>query len=81
MMFRYYSHMRQEAKRKAVLSLDDERITSQMGKLSASADERRRLETAHGKRGKMVGTGRFELPTPRTPSECSTRLSHVPTGR
>ena len=29
----------------------------------------------------MVGTGRFELPTPRTPSECSTRLSHVPTVR
>ena len=29
----------------------------------------------------MVGTGRFELPTPRTPSECSTRLSHVPTER
>ena len=27
----------------------------------------------------LVGTGRFELPTPRTPSECSTRLSHVPT--
>ena len=26
----------------------------------------------------LVGTGRFELPTPRTPSECSTRLSHVP---
>ncbi len=32
-----------------------------------------------GKSGEMVGTGRFELPTPRTPSECSTRLSHVPT--
>src|SRR5947208_8330136 len=29
----------------------------------------------------LVGTGRFELPTPRTPSECSTRLSHVPTAR
>src|SRR5712692_3089283 len=29
--------------------------------------------------GCLVGTGRFELPTPRTPSECSTRLSHVPT--
>src|SRR5437868_14766159 len=27
----------------------------------------------------MVGTGRFELPTPRTPSESSTRRSHVPT--
>ena len=32
-------------------------------------------------RNLLVGTGRFELPTPRTPSECSTRLSHVPTGR
>ena len=30
-------------------------------------------------RMELVGTGRFELPTPRTPSECSTRLSHVPT--
>jgi hypothetical protein len=30
-------------------------------------------------REKMVGTGRFELPTPRTPSECATRLRHVPT--
>src|SRR5437016_12018864 len=30
---------------------------------------------------RLVGTGRFELPTPRTPSECSTRLSHVPTRR
>src|SRR6476469_1556115 len=30
---------------------------------------------------RLVGTGRFELPTPRTPSECSTRLSHVPTGK
>src|SRR5215471_5282863 len=29
---------------------------------------------------RLVGTGRFELPTPRTPSECSTRLSHVPNG-
>jgi hypothetical protein len=25
----------------------------------------------------LVGTGRLELPTPRTPSEWSTRLSHV----
>jgi hypothetical protein len=34
---------------------------------------------AEDKIKEMVGTGRFELPTPRTPSECSTRLSHVPT--
>ena len=37
------------------------------------------METAEELEKRMVGTGRFELPTPRTPSECSTRLSHVPT--
>ena len=31
------------------------------------------------RREELVGTSRFELLTPRTPSECSTRLSHVPT--
>ncbi len=67
-MLRHYSHVRLEARRKAVVALDNVTITSQMGKWKASAEERRRLETAHRKRGKMVGTGRFELPTPRTPS-------------
>src|SRR5581483_3822487 len=43
---------------------------------SSAKDE---VENTPG-RTKLVGTGRFELPTPRTPSECSTRLSHVPTG-
>jgi hypothetical protein len=37
------------------------------------------VEAASAACNAMVGTGRFELPTPRTPSECSTRLSHVPT--
>src|ERR1041385_8363496 len=37
------------------------------------------LRGRNAERKRMVGTGRFELPTPRTPSECSTRLSHVPT--
>ena len=32
-------------------------------------------------KGKMVGTARFELATPCTPSKCATRLRHVPTGR
>jgi len=45
-MLRYYSHIKQEAKRRDVASLDDERITLQMGKWKASADERWRLETA-----------------------------------
>src|SRR5579864_8357577 len=44
-----------------------------IGKKLKLANSRMRLR-------QLVGTGRFELPTPRTPSECSTRLSHVPTG-
>jgi hypothetical protein len=78
-MLEHYSHIRQEAKRKAVASLDNVTITSQLGKWKEEADERRRLELEQKTRKSMVGTGRFELPTPRTPSECSTRLSHVPT--
>src|SRR5215813_1943314 len=46
---------------------------------SRSADQRSCLIQLYGDRRGLVGTGRFELPTPRTPSECSTRLSHVPT--
>jgi hypothetical protein len=41
--------------------------------------EERSNQTLGKSKKLMVGTGRFELPTPRTPSECSTRLSHVPT--
>ena len=46
-----------------------------------SGSQRNRGATNSSGNRRMVGTGRFELPTPRTPSECSTRLSHVPTGR
>lgn len=77
-MLRYYSYIRQEAKRKAVASLDISEITSQLDKWKKNADDERR-NTQLIKGNLMVGTGRFELPTPRTPSECSTRLSHVPT--
>src|SRR3954467_5168686 len=30
--------------------------------------------------GEMVGASGFEPPTPRSRTECSTRLSHAPTG-
>jgi len=77
-MLEHYSHIRQEAKRKAVASLDNVTITSQLGKWKNEAEERDKAK-ALNTRVKMVGMGRFELPTPRTPSECSTRLSHIPT--
>jgi len=77
-MLRYCSHIRQDAKRKAVATLDNEQITSQLAKWKSEADERGN-HNPRKSNNLMVGTGRFELPTPRTPSECSTRLSHVPT--
>jgi hypothetical protein len=58
--------------------LDNEQITSQLSKWKFEAEERSNQTLGKSKK-LMVGTGRFELPTPRTPSECSTRLSHVPT--
>jgi len=77
-MLRHYSHIRQEAKRKAVASLDNVTITSRLAGWKTEAENwKKRNPNKIDK--KMVGTGRFELPTPRTPSECSTRLSHVPT--
>jgi len=77
-MLRYYSHIRTEAKRKAVATLDNQQITSQLSKWKSEAEERS-SQNPRKSNNLMVGTGRFELPTPRTPSECSTRLSHVPT--
>jgi hypothetical protein len=62
-------------------SLDNVTITSQLAKWEAAANKREEAKKRKNNGKVMVGTGRFELPTPRTPSECSTRLSHVPTGR
>jgi hypothetical protein len=78
-MLEHYSRIRQEAKRKAVESLDNVPITSQLAKWEAAAKPSTELKKQRNKGDTLVGTGRFELPTPRTPSECSTRLSHVPT--
>ena len=77
-MLEHYSHIRQEAKRKAVASLDNVTITAQLEKWKAESEEREARKQLKTK-DLMVGMGRFELPTPRTPSECSTRLSHIPT--
>jgi hypothetical protein len=77
-MLEHYSHVRQEAKRRAVESLDNDTITSQLAKWEEQANQSRKPETQEKKTRRLVGTGRFELPTPRTPSECSTRLSGNP---
>jgi hypothetical protein len=60
---------RTEAKRKAVAALDNVTITSQLGNWKTDADDWKKLELKQNEYVKLVGTGRFELPTPRTPSE------------
>jgi hypothetical protein len=39
-MLRYYSHIRQDAKRKALATLDSEQITSQLAKWKEEAETR-----------------------------------------
>jgi hypothetical protein len=70
-MLTHYSHIRQEAKRKAVAALDNVTITSQLGNWKTEADEWKKLELKQKTDVKMVGTGRFELP------HCSTPLRGV----
>ena len=69
-----------ESESLAVLRDPEERFTRPPWKGDSLSVRPVRASTSSSKAsGKLVGTGRFELPTPRTPSECSTRLSHVPT--
>ncbi|MFZ0860136.1 MAG: site-specific integrase, partial [Candidatus Sulfotelmatobacter sp.] len=67
-MLEHYSHIRQEAKRRAVESLDNVTITSQLEKWQRQAQQERRRQDSEKRGETLVGTGRFELPTPRTPS-------------
>jgi|SRR5271157_388272 len=59
------SHIRQEAKRKAVAALDHVTITSQLGNWKINDDDWKRLELKQTKGFIMVGTGRFKLPEAR----------------
>ena len=54
-MLTHYSHIRQEAKRKAVAALDNVTITSQLGNWKTNADEWKKLEL---KQNKRVNIGR-----------------------
>ena len=67
-MLEHYSHIRQEAKRRAVESLDNVTITSQLDQWQRQAQQERRRQDSEKRGEALVGTGRFELPTPRTPS-------------
>ena len=74
------SHIRQEARRKAVASLDYVEIASQLEKWKKNADDERWHKQPKSK-GLMVGTGRFELPkarlrlAPLAIDTCAPRLS------
>jgi hypothetical protein len=57
-MLRHYSHIRLEAKRKAVESISNVTITSQLAKWKAEA-ELRGNQISKKSKNLMVGTGRF----------------------
>lgn len=60
-MLEHYSHVRQEAKRKAVAELDNVTITSQLSRWKAEAEEREKAKKCRKtKKMKLVGPrGRF----------------------
>jgi len=63
-MLEHYSHIRLEAKRRAVESLDHVTITSQLGKWKRRAERQEARQVARRKRDGMVGAIGFEPTTP-----------------
>ena len=77
-MLQLYSHIRQEARRKAVAAVDNDTITAQLERWqSPSATLGKRQ--LHGKKEEgMVGAEGFEPPTLCSQSRCATRLRYAP---
>jgi integrase len=78
-MLEHYSHIRQEAKRRAVESLDNVTITSQLEKWKRGAEQREERQVAGKKRDELVGAIGFEPTTPCAQGRCATRLRYAPT--
>jgi hypothetical protein len=76
-MLQHYSHIRQEAKRKAVTALDNVTITAHLAQWQAEAEEREKQNTKKSK-NLMVGAEGFEPTTLCSQSRCATRLRYAP---
>src|SRR5579864_6668731 len=74
-MLEHYSHVRQEAKRRAVKSLD----TSQLAKWERRANPREEPKIPGKEQIKLVGAIGFEPTTPCAQGRCATRLRYAPT--
>ena len=78
-MLEHYSHVRQAAKRRAVDSLDNVTITSQLAKWERKANRKENQKTPVNKQTKLVGAIGFEPTTPCAQGRCATRLRYAPT--
>ena len=72
-MLEHYSHIRQEAKRRAVESLANVTITSQLEKWKRCAEQQEDRQVAGRKQDGLVGATGFEPTTP-----CAQDESHPP---
>jgi integrase len=72
-MLEHYSHIRQEAKRRAVESLDNDTITSKLEKWKRCAEQQEERQVAGRQRDELVGAIGFEPTTP-----CAQGKSHPP---
>jgi hypothetical protein len=78
-MLEHYSHIRLEAKRRAVESLDNVTITAQLEKWKRCAEQQEERQIAGRKRDELVGAIGFEPTTPCAQGRCATRLRYAPT--
>jgi integrase len=78
-MLEHYSHIRQEAKRRAVESLDNVTILAQLGKWQRRTEQQQAPQVARRKGRRLVGAIGFEPTTPCAQGRCATRLRYAPT--
>jgi len=78
-MLEHYSHIRMEAKRRAVETLGNDTIRSQLDEWQRRAEQTEAPQAARKKRNLLVGARGFEPRTPCAQGRCATRLRYAPT--
>ncbi len=77
-MLEHYSHVRREAKQKAVAGIENVTITAQLDRWKTLAEQKRVRQVPEGKRKKMVGAAGLEPATLCLEGRCSIHLSYAP---
>ena len=78
-MLEHYSHIRQEAKRRATDALDNVTILARLPEWTRVAEEKEQSPSRTMEKQSLVGATGFEPATPCAQGRCATRLRYAPT--